>query len=51
MSKKPLSQGKGDKRRPSSIDRQQFEQNWDTIFNKDKKSEPVDKTLDKTPKV
>ena len=26
--------GKGDKRRPLSVPKEQFENNWDTIFNK-----------------
>jgi len=28
--------GKGDKRRPLVIPKEQFESNWDTIFNKNK---------------
>ena len=31
--------GKGDTRRPLTIDEEQFNKNWDAIFNKDDKSE------------
>ena len=57
MSKKPSSQGKGDKRRPKNIDRQTFSDNWDSIFGmKDSDIErleqldqKIDKNLDNPP--
>jgi len=37
--------GKGSKPRPLSVPREEFENNWDTIFNKKKVVVPI-KTLD-----
>jgi hypothetical protein len=31
--------GKGSKPRPTNVDRDTFESNWDRIFNKDKKKD------------
>jgi len=31
--------GKGSKQRPSQIDRNTYDSNWDKIFNKDKKKD------------
>lgn len=35
--------GKGSKPRPFSVDRKTFEDNWDRIFNKKKKSQEKNK--------
>ena len=34
--------GKGDKRRPSSVSKEQFEDNWDRIFRSDKSASNLD---------
>ena len=34
--------GKGDKPRPYSVPLEEFDNNWDRIFNKKHKDEPVD---------
>lgn len=31
--------GKGSKQRPTEVDRKTFDDNWDRIFNKDKKKD------------
>jgi len=31
--------GKGSKQRPTKVDRKTFDDNWDRIFNKDKKKD------------
>jgi hypothetical protein len=36
--------GKGDKARPLSIKREQFEENWDAIFKKPKPKKPNELT-------
>ena len=38
MFKGPNGAGKGDKARPTSISRKQYEERWDKIFRKDKKN-------------
>ena len=38
MFKGPNGTGKGDKPRPTSISRKQYEKRWDKIFRKDKKN-------------
>jgi len=32
--------GKGSGRRPTSIEREEFESNWDSIFRREKKNSP-----------